>query len=474
MIMFSVAMLAGGFWKMFDAIMKAQMEVREGSMSFDIWKTTPFPLILNLYVWNITNQEEFLDGGKPVLQECGPYVWREYHDKKGIEFHSNNTVTYLQQRWWIWDEELSGSNSLDDVVFIMNPVPLSSTWSVRHNPFTAMPFLNDAFNKMDEKAVVRTTVNELIFTGFQDPVLDFVQKDIVAENGSLHFMLDILDLPPGLSEYDKFGWFYMRNLSLYYDGIFNMKTGSDDLKNVGKIDLWNYTRATPFFDSPCNAVVGSAGEYFEPDLQRDEIVFYSSDLCMSMRLEYQKDVDKSGLKAYRFFGSNNTFANGSLIPGNECYCVKGTCAPTGLLNAESCRMGSPAFISFPHYFNADPFLLDQVEGLSPDEDKHAFIMDIMPEAGVPVNVKARMQINMKVTPYPGGRKGKIDILKKVPDIYLPMIWFEELAEVPEDMVGQLKALQFIKTTPTMTIVFSLMLLLGLGMMAYLVYARLRM
>ncbi|XP_064098185.1 sensory neuron membrane protein 2-like isoform X2 [Macrobrachium nipponense] len=151
-ILFSVAMLAGGFWKMFDAIMKSQMEVREGSMSFDIWKTTPFPLILNLYVWNITNQKEFLNGEKPVLQECGPYVWREYHDKKGIEFHSNNTVTYLQQRWWIWDEELSGENSLDDMVFAMNPVPLSSTWSVRHNPFTAMPcFLNDAFNRMGEE-----------------------------------------------------------------------------------------------------------------------------------------------------------------------------------------------------------------------------------------------------------------------------------------------------------------------------------
>lgn len=50
----------------------------------------------------------------------------------------------------------------------------------------------------------------------------------------------------------------------------------------------------------------------------------------------------------------------------------------GLLNAESCRMGAPAFISFPHFFNADPYLLNMVNGLKPEEEKHAFYMDIIP------------------------------------------------------------------------------------------------
>ncbi|XP_064080513.1 protein croquemort-like [Macrobrachium nipponense] len=472
-IIFSVAMLAGGFKLIFDAIMKTQMEVREGSKSFEMWKTTPFPLILNLFLWNITNHEAFLEGAKPVLKECGPYVWREYHDKQGIEFHHNATVTYLQQRWWIWDAALSGRNSLDDFVYAMNPIPLSAAWSVKHYPKWMQHFafssLNVLFKEHAEQAVVKSTVGELVFTGFEDPVLDWIQKEIIAEDGKLHRWLPFLNLPPGLSDYDRFGWFYMRNMSLYYDGIFNMMTGTDDLKNIGKIDMWNYTRETTFFESPCNSVAGSAGEFFQPDLQRDKIEFYSSDLCMVMKLYYQGDVDHSGLKAYRFWGSNHTFANGSVVPGNECYCVKGTCGPTGLLNAESCRMGSPAFISFPHYFNADPFLLDQIEGLSPDEDKHAFIMDIMPETGSPVNVNARMQINMRVIPY----KGKIDILANVPDIYLPMVWFEELAEVPEDMVGQLKALQVITSTPVMPISFSVLLLLGVGTLAYIVFVCLR-
>ena len=51
----------------------------------------------------------------------------------------------------------------------------------------------------------------------------------------------------------------------------------------------------------------------------------------------------------------------------------------GLLNAETCRMGSPAFISFPHYLGANESLFDQIEsGLTPDPDKHSMFIDIEP------------------------------------------------------------------------------------------------
>lgn len=471
MLLFSIAMLAGGYGAMFDAIFKMEMEVKEGTVSYEIWKTTPFPLILNLYIWNITNHEAFIKGEKPDLQQCGPYVWKEYHEKQNLTFHDNHTVTFYQQRWWIWDEELSGNNSKDDVIYSINPIPLSAAWAVRNNPIY-IAFMNEVFNAENEQVVVKTTANEIIFTGFQDPVLDWVQKNLIAENGTYHPLLPLLNLPPGIANYDKFGWFYGRNLSLYYDGVFNMFTGTDDVDKVGEIDLWNYTRATDFFEAPCNNVEGSAGEFFDAGLQREKLVFYSSDLCMSMTLFYKEDVSHDGIKAYRFWGSNHTFANGSMVAGNECYCVQGTCAPMGLLNAESCRMGSPAFISFPHYLNADPFLLEQVNGLSPSEDEHSFLMDIMPEAGIPVNVNARMQINMRVKPYPGEgilHAGRIDILKEVPDIYLPMIWFEELAGVPQDMVKQLRGLQFIMSTPTITICFAITLLAGLAMMVAIAY-----
>ena len=50
-----------------------------------------------------------------------------------------------------------------------------------------------------------------------------------------------------------------------------------------------------------------------------------------------------------------------------------------MLNAETCRMGAPAYISFPHYFNADPYLLDETQGIEPpSEHLHSFFIDVNP------------------------------------------------------------------------------------------------
>ena len=35
-------------------------------------------------------------------------------------------------------------------------------------------------------------------------------------------------------------------------------------------------------------------------------------------------------------------------------------------------------MSWPHFYQADPRLLQDVEGLQPDRDKHQFQLDILP------------------------------------------------------------------------------------------------
>ncbi|KAK8390396.1 hypothetical protein O3P69_010229 [Scylla paramamosain] len=394
-------------------------------------------------------------GQKAILQEVGPYCYREYHEKQNISFHANNTVTFLQERWWVWDAEASGTRSIDDPIVNLNTIPISAAWSVRDST-VLLSGLNAFLNEVNEPLTLTATAGEIIFEGYQDPVLDWMQNTNIP---------DFVDLPPGLTEYDKFAWFYKRNNSLTYDGEFNMHTGHDTLDNLGKIDLWNKRNTTDFFDTPCNRVGGSAGELWPPNRQKDLIDFYSPDLCMTMSLFYDTEIeDENGVPGYRYSATNHTFANETVVPGNECYCVKGTCAPTGLLNAESCRFGSPAFISFPHFLHADPYLLDTVEGMAPNMEDHHFYIDLIPELGIPIQVAARMQINMHVIPYRGTgplHAGKIDILSKVEEVYLPLVWFETLAALPDSDAGELKALLFIMNSSIITIIFSLMVGLGL-------------
>ena len=41
-----------------------------------VWLNPPIEPLLKLYVFNITNPEEVLEGADPVSQELGPYVYR--------------------------------------------------------------------------------------------------------------------------------------------------------------------------------------------------------------------------------------------------------------------------------------------------------------------------------------------------------------------------------------------------------------
>lgn len=72
---------------------------------------------------------------------------------------------------------------------------------------------------------------ELLFDGYDDPLLSLGTQ-----------------LPEGIfPPFDKFAWFYQRNNSDYYDGVFSVFTGGDDIVKLGDMDMWNFTRRTEYF-----------------------------------------------------------------------------------------------------------------------------------------------------------------------------------------------------------------------------------
>lgn len=52
-----------------------QLRVTPGTMSRKMFEVVPFPLDYRLFVLNVTNKDEVMAGGKPKLQEIGPYYF---------------------------------------------------------------------------------------------------------------------------------------------------------------------------------------------------------------------------------------------------------------------------------------------------------------------------------------------------------------------------------------------------------------
>ncbi|XP_046460868.1 protein croquemort-like isoform X1 [Daphnia pulex] len=411
------ATLAIGLPFLVNYLVDEQFKLYPGTQMYEFWEVSPVPMYIYMYLYNVTNAEDVINfKAKPILQQVGPYTYTEVHERVNIEMHDHNyTLKFQQKRWWQFVEERS-NGSLEDQITTVNVPLLSAAYSNRFSRKLIKDNLNSFIDESNSTVFITKTADEFIFKGYSDPFLDAQAQ-----------------LPPGLLDipsYDKFGWFYGRNGSESFDGVFNIFTGVDDISKLDVMDMWNFTRQTKYYESYCGMVNGSFGEGWPPRRERTSISMYSSDLCRSITMDYTEDVEKNGVTFYRFAGTRKMFASVEEDPDNWCFCSGGTCNPSGVTNSTTCRYGSPAFVSFPHYYEADTFFQNQVEGLNPQKDLHQFHVDLEPRTATPLKVAARFQINILMQSIPG-----IDVVEDVREVYMPVIWFGVEADLSDKLLG---------------------------------------
>ncbi|CAK9830378.1 Protein peste [Anthophora retusa] len=442
----------------FHHVLQKKMSLTPTSKAFEVWNDTSTlsPMYLKLYFFNWTNPHELTTRGKkPNLVELGPYVFREIRQKADVIFHpENHTVSYFNRRWWYFEPELT-NGSLTDPITQLNTVAISAKHKVRHWDITLQTTLS--FMLRSSSIHTTKTVDQLLFAGYEDTLINLGRMASMGE-----------EMPP----FNKFGWFYMRNGSTMFEGHFNMDTGTEDINNFGILRKWNYKDTTKFFKSPCNVVEGSAGEFWPPYRQKDEIVLFSGDLCRPLTYDYAQTTYHMGVEGYQYVLSEKTLGNNTrrryphelakyfeettttedffeadhsaeatqgsaedpdVVNIGNCYC-NGRCTPAGLMNVSACRYGAPVFASLPHFYRGDPSLRENIDGINPQEE-HDFYITLEPLTGIPLKVSAKLQINVLLEP-----SMTVSLFRDVPTIYFPALWFSLEVEATENFVSDLKQL----------------------------------
>ncbi|XP_034997211.1 scavenger receptor class B member 1 isoform X1 [Hippoglossus stenolepis] len=382
-----------------DQIVKNTVIDPKNDLSYTMWKDIPVPFFMSVYFFNILNPKEMLKGEKPMVEQRGPYVYRKRCQKDNITFHPNGTVSYKEYRTYFFEPSMSVGNE-SDIVTIPNMLVLGAAVMMENLPYAVRLMISATFKTFKEGPFMTKTVGELMW-GYDSGLVDFLNKY----------------LPGMLPSTGKFGLFAEFNNS--NTGLFTIFTGQDDIRNVHKVDSWNGLTELNYWQTPqSNMINGTAGQMWPPFMTKESTLpFYSPDACRSMELVYQRPGVMKGIPLYRYVAPKTLFANGTDYAPNEGFCP---CRQSGLLNVSSCRHKSPVFISHPHFFNADPVLLDYVDGLHPNEEEHGLFIDIHPQTGVPLNVSIRLQLNLYMKKVSG-----ITETGKISEVVMPMIWFEE-------------------------------------------------
>jgi len=441
-VILTIAIIIGVLWpnldSKIDGMIEDELRLLQFTMNYKNWYKSPFPLYMEFYLFNWTNSEKIKDWKteKPHFDEMGPYVFEEIHQRVNITYNEDETlVEFNQTKTWWFRPDLS-KGKLTDKVTTLNMVAASMAYGARY--LDEYKFMINAIidQKADNQLFTTATVGEWLFDGYKDGILDWLQE----EGGGFPPELPIPAIP-----YKKFGWFVDRNESYEYDGRFQMHTGKDNIKNVGIIKSWNGKETIPFYNDQCALLNGTTGELWPPfDInKKDDATMFISDVCRTLTLKHSGTYKKHGITGWKWVGDDKIMDSGKKYPETECWCTaeKDDCSvlKPGVFNVSDCRFGAPAFVSYPHFYLADESYLKPVSGLSPDKNKHEMYIALEPSMGIPMEIRARMQINMYLRSDP-----ELDIYKDVPNMYVPVIWFTQAADLPDDLGSMINMLFALK------------------------------
>ncbi|XP_072757604.1 scavenger receptor class B member 1 isoform X2 [Anoplolepis gracilipes] len=386
----------------YDILFKWKITFDDGGETFELWRKPEVNVHVKIYLFNVTNRDEYLDGRESKLrfQEVGPYVYREIFEHTNVVFNDNGTLSTRPMHPLEYVPEMSNGTE-EDLVIMPNIALFSITNVMKDASYISRWGLNMLIRRTDTNPLVEMTAREFMF-GYQSTLVTLGN----------HLM-------PSWIKFDKLG---LIDRMYDFDGDYEtIYTGEIDRRMAGLIDTYNGDVNLPQWTGKCANVHGASDgvkfpSYIEPN---DTLLFFRKSLCRSERLVKVGEKYIKGLHTYQYEFMENELDNGAVNPENKCFCRKGHCLKPGLIDVTDCYYGFPIALSYPHFYKSDPSLLESIEGLQPIKDLHESYFFIQPKSGLPLDLAFRFQINMALQDI-----GHMARVEKFSDLTLPLLWFE--------------------------------------------------
>ncbi|VDL64923.1 unnamed protein product [Nippostrongylus brasiliensis] len=352
-------------------------QLLEGTRMMEKWMRPEYDVWFKVYVYSIKNPDQIMEGEIPEVKESGPYTFKKTIENKVLS-HKDGVVKFKRFYSYHFNETESCQTCiLGNRIWIPNMiyqkfVEAASTVGMRAAATTLL----------SQTAFLEVEVGEFLFEGYKDPFLDKV-----CEIPFMNFVCDsILDLP------DRIGMFFETNNTS--DGVYEISDGVENSADLGKVVSWNGAKMVDdswWSSDNARTIRGTEGMLFPPFLKKsDKIQIFISQLCRSIWLEFQEEVEYEGVPAYRFVLPPDVFD--PTIPENDGFCnptdkkffdsqnETDDCFPKGLLEISKCqRSQPPIMISLPNFNFASEEVRQSIKGLNgTDQERDIILVDIEP------------------------------------------------------------------------------------------------
>ncbi|CAO1422491.1 unnamed protein product [Diamesa tonsa] len=376
----------------FEMILQDQLSIRKGSFLYSLWEKPPLDVFISIYIFNITNAQEFMSGKdtKLKVEQIGPYVYQEFLVNENATFHENGTLSFVPVRRNIYSPDRTKGDPMKDVVTVLN-LPLLGISSAMTDISTIGSLAISTLAKsVNAQPILNLTVHDYLW-GYDDPLVRLASN-----------------IAPTIINFERFGLLdrlFDEGHNIVSMNLPDKHSFSPELRDYS-IDTWNGSpglRAWGYEDLAtegnieCNTLRGCYdGTLFPKSIKKNETFkVYRKAFCRTLPIKYTHSGEHNGIEAYWFSLADNAFDDSEVDPASMCYCNKGKkCMKRGLGNITPCYYNIPVAVSLPHFYNSDPSLLNEVEGLSPNKSLHESIIILQPKLGTPMEVYSRIQLNL--------------------------------------------------------------------------------
>ncbi|KAJ8953747.1 hypothetical protein NQ318_015403, partial [Aromia moschata] len=443
-----------------------------GSILFSLWSAPPYDVVMKLYIFNVTNPEQFLRGEEKLnVVEVGPYAYKEMLTNNNATFNDDGTVTYIPKRVFVVDLENSIGDPKIDRVVVPN-IPLLGIQSFLENSsfFTNMGF-SAISSTLGSQPILNLTIDEYMW-GYEDKLvtvankflpkwIDFgtfgILERLISRDNSNNITI-LVDPKKASSQY--------KNLLSEEEQVAEFHivkwNGSPGLKEWG----FQQTEDGRSLNTTkkCQLVEGAYdGTVFPKKMKKNStITLFRKAFCRPVHLEFVEEAyTGQGFKSYNYKMKDNMFASPQKNPDNECYCVNGKCPDKGLQNIAPCYYDMPVVLSQPHFLNVDPTILDTVVGMHPNDTKHSSIAKVQPDLGVPLDESTlKIQVNLGI----GNTRFNYKT-RPFNNLTVPLFWIELTCNELPSLVYFLLTLIIYVLPVAMEVLTYLLLLVGLAMIS---------
>ncbi|XP_003387595.1 PREDICTED: lysosome membrane protein 2-like [Amphimedon queenslandica] len=417
------------FPSLLDHMVNEKLTILPGHSSYEQLKDPSLPVYKDVYFFNLTNPVEFSQGARPIVNEVGPYSYREYRIKyfnTSDLLDGDNVLQYTQRKTFHFSSSTSQNNTSEtDTICTINIPLVGAITQVLGLENKALRFLGKMLLKAEiiirgAKLYVCQPASALVFN-YTDPLIQWLHSSNDLRRLGLNLPTDYVSLQKNNSADDSLP-------SKIY-------TGHDDISKLGQFIQWNnLTNLGIWPGDTANKINGTEGLVFRPGLKEGDSLFaFVDDTVRSFPLEYNGSIDIKGLPAFRYALPMEVFDSAFKNEDNARW---GSWCPDGLIYLGVIQTPSvPVFGSKARFLDCEPEQTrDQVDGmLVPHREMHDTFINVHPTIGINIQFQRILQLNVQVN-----RTDEFKELKNINGtIYYPVLYINEHAELTDDFKSYL-------------------------------------